>query len=66
MGQVLHGCTATTEAVRMDHRQTKPKHPWTNGGVERMNGAIEDASVKLALRKPQRVHEAPWRRRCHL
>jgi hypothetical protein len=23
-----------------DHRQTKPKHPWTNGQVERMNRTI--------------------------
>jgi len=25
---------------------TKPKHPWSNGQVERMNRTIEDASVK--------------------
>jgi transposase InsO family protein len=30
----------------IDHRLTKPKHPWTNGQVERMNGAIKDATVK--------------------
>jgi transposase InsO family protein len=28
------------------HRLTKPKHPWTNGQVERMNRTIKDATVK--------------------
>ena len=30
----------------VDHRLTKPKHPWTNGQVERMNCTIKDATVK--------------------
>src|SRR3974390_3186091 len=30
----------------IDHRLTKPKHPWTNGQVERMNSTIKDATVK--------------------
>src|ERR687886_628487 len=30
----------------IDHRPTKPKHPWTNGQVERMNRTIKDATVK--------------------
>jgi transposase InsO family protein len=30
----------------IDHRLTKPRHPWTNRQVERMNGAINDATVK--------------------
>src|SRR5262249_23717473 len=30
----------------VDHRLTKPKHPWTNGQVERMNRTIKDATVK--------------------
>lgn len=25
----------------IDHRTTKPKHPWTNGQVERMNRTIK-------------------------
>jgi transposase InsO family protein len=29
----------------IDHRLTKPKHPWTNGQVERMNRTIKDATV---------------------
>jgi transposase InsO family protein len=30
----------------IDHRLTKPRHPWTNGQVERMNRTIKDATVK--------------------
>lgn len=30
----------------IDHRTTKPKHPWTNGQVERMNRTIKEATVK--------------------
>lgn len=31
---------------RIDHRLTKPRHPWTAGKVERMNRTIKDATVK--------------------
>ena len=30
----------------IDHRLTKPKHPWTNGQVERMNRTIKAATVQ--------------------
>jgi transposase InsO family protein len=30
----------------VDHRLTKPRHPWTNGQVERMNRTLKDATVK--------------------
>jgi len=33
-------------ANRIEHRLTKPRHPWTNGQVERMNRTIKDATVK--------------------
>jgi transposase InsO family protein len=30
----------------IEHRLTKPSHPWTNGQVERMNRTLKDATVK--------------------
>ena len=30
----------------IEHRLTKPNHPWTNGQVERMNRTIKNATVK--------------------
>lgn len=30
----------------VEHRLTKPNHPWTNGQVERMNRTLKDATVK--------------------
>jgi len=30
----------------IDHRLTKPKHPWTNGQVEHMNRTLKEATVK--------------------
>ena len=34
------------EANGIEHRLTKPNHPWTNGQVERMNRTIKDATTK--------------------
>jgi transposase InsO family protein len=31
---------------QIDHRLTKPNHPWTNGQVERMNRTIKEATVQ--------------------
>jgi transposase InsO family protein len=33
------------EAEGIEHRLTKPNHPWTNGQVERMNLTLKDATV---------------------
>ena len=37
-----HACAQN----HVDHRLTKPRHPWTNGQVERMNRTLKDATVK--------------------
>ena len=41
-----HAFEYTCATADIDHRLTKPKHPWTNGQVERMNRTIKDATVK--------------------
>jgi hypothetical protein len=58
MAQELKECLARGELVRahafelacakadIDHRLTKPKHPWTNGQVERMNRTLKEATVR--------------------
>jgi transposase InsO family protein len=38
----------------IEHRLTKPKYPWMNGQVERMNRTIKDATVKLF---PHETHD---------
>lgn len=41
-----HAFVVTCARNGIDHRLTKPKHPWTNGQVERMNRTIKEATVK--------------------
>ena len=45
-GFVDHIFGAVCSANDIEHRQTKPYHPWTNGQAERMVRTIKDATVK--------------------
>jgi Integrase core domain len=41
-----HPFDRSCQKLHIEHRLTKPKHPWTNGQVERMNRTIKEATVK--------------------
>ncbi len=41
-----HGFAQVCDAHGIEHRLTKPNHPWTNGQVERMNRTLKEATVK--------------------
>ena len=38
-------CDDACEPKGLDHRLTKPGHPWTNGPVERMTRTLQEATV---------------------
>ena len=42
----VHRFDQICRAQGIEHRLTKPNHPWTNGQVERMNRTLKDATVK--------------------
>ena len=41
-----HAFGRVCDAHGIEHRLTKPNHPWTNGQVERMNRTLKEATVK--------------------
>src|ERR671911_1410804 len=41
-----HSFEAACADLDVEHRLTKPRHPWTNGQVERMNRTIKDATIR--------------------
>ena len=43
---LCHAFEFACAELDIEHRLTKPRHPWTNGQVERMNRTIKDATVK--------------------
>lgn len=44
------------EVDGIEHRLTKPDHPWTNGQKERMNRKIKDATAKRFQYDQLRAH----------
>lgn len=45
------GFTAACRAVGIEHRRTKPRHAWTNGFVERLQGTILTELWRVAFRR---------------
>jgi len=43
---LCHAFEFACAELGIEHRLTKPRHPWTNGQVERMNRTIKDATVR--------------------
>jgi hypothetical protein len=43
---LIHAFDYACEQAGIEHRLTKPGHPWTNGQVERMNRTLKEATVK--------------------
>ncbi|MCW8088527.1 IS481 family transposase, partial [Sabulicella glaciei] len=41
-----HAFELACAELGIEHRLTKPRHPWTNGQVERMNRTLKEATVK--------------------
>jgi transposase InsO family protein len=41
----VHRFDQICRANGIEHRLTKPDHPWTNGQVERMNRTLKEATV---------------------
>ena len=49
-----HPFDVICENLGIDHRLTKPNHPWTNGQVERMNRTIKEATVSTCHYETER------------
>ena len=43
---LCHAFEFACAELDIEHRLTKPRHPWTNGQVKRMNRTIKEATVK--------------------
>ena len=42
----VHMFDMLCDANDIEHRLTKPNHPWTNGQVERMNRTLKEATIQ--------------------
>jgi transposase InsO family protein len=59
----VHPFTRLRQASGVEHRLTKPYHPWTNGQAERMVRTVKDATVHAfhyATIPELRRHVAVW------
>ena len=55
----VHAFAHACERNGVEHRLTEPRHPWTNGQVERMNRTLKEATVRryhYASHDELRVH----------
>jgi transposase InsO family protein len=43
---LIHAFDDACEQAGIEHRFTKPGHPWTNGQVEHKNRTLKEATVK--------------------
>jgi transposase InsO family protein len=57
-GAFEHACTA----VGIEHRRTQPRHAWTNGFVERLQGTILTELWRCAFRRTYYTAVAPMQR----
>ncbi|SEI14893.1 Integrase core domain-containing protein [Methylobacterium sp. 275MFSha3.1] len=58
-----HAFDWACEQTKIEHRLTRPRCPWTNGQVDRMNRTIKDATVKryhYASHDELRLHLQPF------
>ena len=51
-----HSFELACAELEIEHRLTKPNHPWTNGQIERMNRTLKEATVRRYHYDTLRAH----------